>query len=75
MKAKNILLILIIVVLIPEILLISYILSKYNVEIPQIPQTYTTDFVSFLLANPLFSVIVVIVVIVMFILYLTLQLS
>ncbi|MHA1222816.1 MAG: hypothetical protein ACTSP3_06105 [Candidatus Heimdallarchaeaceae archaeon] len=73
MKLRNILLILIILIIIPEILFVAYLFSKYKIEFPEIQQSHITDFVTFLINNPLFLVIVVIVIIVMVILYFALQ--
>jgi hypothetical protein len=72
MKLKYILLVLIIIVMIPEILLISYIFSKYtlNIELPQLP---VNDFLSFLFLNPFFLIIILVVFICMLILYFALQ--
>jgi len=74
MKLKNILLILIIIVMIPEILLIAYIFNKYSVkfEVPNIP---TESFLTFLFVNPLFLIILILVFIVIAILYFTLRIS
>ena len=62
----------IILVMIPEILLTSYIFGKYSVDLG-FPGISTGDFLSFLIINPLFFVIIILVFIVMLILYFTLQ--
>jgi hypothetical protein len=72
MKLKYILLVLIIIVMIPEILLISYIFSKYSLSI-ELPQLPVNDFLSFLFLNPFFMMIILVVFISMLILYFSLQ--
>lgn len=74
MKPKNILLILIVIVMIPEILLVAYIFSKYSITIDFSP-VYSTDFLSFLLVNPVFFVVLIVVIIMMLILYFALQIK
>jgi hypothetical protein len=72
MKLKYVLLVLIIIVMVPEILLISYLFSKYslNIKLPQFPMN---DFLSFLFLNPFFLIIMLVVFISMLILYFALQ--
>lgn len=73
MKIKNMLLIVIIIVMIPEILLTTFIFGRYiNLGFPEVSTTYI---LSFLMSNPLFLVIVIVVFIVMLILYFTLQMK
>lgn len=72
MKLKYVLLVLVIVVMIPEILLISYVLGKYSLSI-EISQLNAGDFFSFLILNPMFSVVVLAVFIMLFVLYFALQ--
>lgn len=72
MKLKSILLILIVIVMVPEILLVTYVFSKYSINIV-LPGNYANDFFSFLFANPVFFMVVVIVIIMMLILYFALQ--
>ena len=74
MKLKYILLILVIIVMIPEVLLISYILGKYSISI-QLPQLPANNFISFLLLNPFFIGIIVVIFAAMLVLYFTLKLK
>ena len=71
MKLKNILLILIILVMIPEVLITTYV---FNINV-QIPRGYATDFLTFLINNPYFLLTVIIIAVIMLILYFTLRLS
>ena len=71
MKLKNILLTLIVLVMVPEILFITY-LFKINI---QIPMFFEGDVFTFLLTNPIFLVIIIIVTIMAVILYFALQLK
>ena len=72
MKIKGILLIIVILVVIPEILFVSYVFSKYSIEINFSPN-YTSDFFTFLLSNPIFFIVILVVIIMMLILYFALQ--
>jgi len=67
---KNILLVLIVFAMIPEILLVTYL---FNINI-SVPQVYANNFFKFLVNNPLFFVTVIIIIIMLFILYFTLRL-
>ncbi len=69
MKIKNVLLVLIVLVMIPEILLVTYV---FNISV-EFPQFYAVDFFTYLITNPLFFVIVIIVIIMTIILYFALQ--
>jgi uncharacterized membrane protein len=72
MKLKDMLLIAIIIVMIPEILLTAYIFGRYSINLGLV-ESSARDFLSFLISNPLFFVIIILVFIVMLILYFTLQ--
>jgi len=69
MKLKNVLLTLIVIVMVPEILLITY-LFKINITIPMF---FEGDILTLLITHPLFLVILLIVVIMAVILYFALQ--
>jgi len=64
----------IVLVMIPEILLTSYIFGKYSVGLG-FPEFSTRDFLSSLIGSPLFLVIVILIFIVALILYITLQIK
>ncbi len=70
MKLKNIILTLIVIVMIPEILLITYI---FKINMPT-PVFFESDFLSFLITNPVLLVLIVIIIIMAVILYFALQL-
>jgi uncharacterized membrane protein len=74
MKLKDMLLIAIILVMIPEILLTAYIFGRYSINLGLV-ESSTGDFLSFLMSNPLFFVVIIVVFIVMLILYFTLQIK
>jgi len=69
MNLKSILLVLIVLIMIPEILLVTYL---FNISI-EVPQFFAIDFFTYLITNPLFFVIIIIVVIMAIILYFALQ--
>jgi hypothetical protein len=75
MKLKTMLLILIALVIVPEILLVAYVTSKYAVNF-SVPQEYSdaaSAFLAFLLVNPMFLILLVVVFIVMAVLYAALK--
>ena len=71
MKLKSILMILILLIVIPELLLVAYIASKYTakMEISPIYANTFTAFLTFLITNPVFLMIIIVLVIAMAILY------
>ena len=69
MKLKNILIILIVLVIVPEILFTVYV---FNIN-TEVPSAYANDFLLFLINNPFFSIISAMIIFVSILLYFALK--